>query len=101
MGWVKGARSTVHGVFRIRYGMAWRAQEVWYRYDGPFVVAYSLTELVAPIRTARGVGNPVSLIAGISSVSRVGRGWALEGDQNCKSIQRYGGIAPLSGRWVP
>ncbi len=28
----------------------------------------------------------MSFIAGISSVSRVGRGWALEGDQNCKSI---------------
>ncbi len=38
-------------------------------------------------RTARGVGNPVSLIAGTSSVSRAGQGWALEGDQNCKSIQ--------------
>ncbi len=59
------------------------------RTDGPLVVAYPLTELVAPIRTARGVGNPVSLIAGISSVSRVGRGWALEGDQNCKSIHTY------------
>ncbi len=29
------------------------------------------------------------LISGISSVSRVGRGWALEGDQNCESIHTY------------
>ncbi len=56
------------------------------RTEGPLVVAYLLTELVAPFRTARGVGNPVSLIAGASSVSRAGQGWALEGDQNCKSI---------------
>ncbi len=39
------------------------------RSEGPLVVAYPLTELVAPIRTARGVGNPVSLIAGASSGS--------------------------------
>ncbi len=44
-------------------------------------MAYRLMELIAPFRTARGVGNPVSLIAETSSVSRVGRGWALEGDQ--------------------
>ncbi len=56
------------------------------RTEGPLVVAYPLTELVAPFRTAGGVGNPVSLIAGTSSVSRAGQGWALEGDQNCKSI---------------
>ncbi len=68
------------------------------RTDGPLVVAYPLTELVAPIRTARGVGNPVSLIAGISSVSRVGRGWALEEDQNCKSIQ-YKSTPFVSMRW--
>ncbi len=64
------------------------------RTEGPLVVAYPLTELVAPIRTARGVGNPVSLIAGISSVSRVGRGWALEGDQHCKSIQCFNAHSP-------
>ncbi len=41
--------------------------------------------------TARGVETPVSLIAGTSSVSRAGQGWALEGDQNCKSIHTYPG----------
>ncbi len=38
------------------------------RTEGPLVVAYPVTELVTPIRTARGVGTPVSLIAGTSSV---------------------------------
>ncbi len=51
-------------------------------------MAFPLTELVAPVHTARWVGNPVSLIPWISSVSRVGRGWAPEGDQNGKSIQK-------------
>ncbi len=31
-------------------------------------------------------GHAPSLIAGTSSVSRAGLGWALEGDQNCKSL---------------
>ncbi len=61
------------------------------RTEGPLVVASPFTELVAPSRTARGVGTPVSLIAGTSSVYRVGRGWALEGDQNCKSMHTQGG----------
>ncbi len=50
-------------------------------------MAYPLMELVAPIRTARGVGNLVSFIAGTSSVSRMERGWALEGDKTGKTIQ--------------
>ncbi len=56
---------------------------------GPLVVAHPLVELVAPIGTARGMRNPVSLMAGTSpgSFPTVGRGWALEGDQNCKTIQ--------------
>ncbi len=32
-------------------------------------MAYALMKLVTPIRTARGVGNPVSLMAGTSSAS--------------------------------
>ncbi len=48
------------------------------RTESQIVLAYPSTELVAPIRTARGVGNLVSLLAGTSSVARLGRGWALE-----------------------
>ncbi len=61
------------------------------------VVAYPLTELVAAFRTARGVGNLVSLSAGTSSVSRAGQGWALEGDQKCQSIHTRCADDPCGG----
>ncbi len=46
----------------------------------------ALLEILAPNRTTRGFGNPVSLMAGASpGQDGAGLGWALEGDQNFKT----------------
>ncbi len=53
-----------------------------------FVPSMTVLELVVPIRTSRGLGNPVSPIAGTSPVFQLGRGWALEGDRNYTTTSR-------------
>ncbi len=51
-----------------------------------FSVGNMVLELLARICAAREMGNPVSLMAGTSATSSLGRGRALAGDQNCKAI---------------
>ncbi len=54
----------------------------------PVLHAYAVSNPQARCQGVTTRSTPVSLIAGTSSVSRAGQGWALEGDQNCESLHK-------------
>ncbi len=53
-----------------------------------------------PHRATRHAYAPVFLMAGTNPVVRLGRGWALTGDQNCQTIHTVPVCRFTSGAWL-